>query len=171
MSGRSETSFGLILGCSMNCCSNYSIKYPNTIHVSHCFAISSQRGEQPLTDVRLLNTISNFFNFLLMQVCYAILDELRMRGSTVLQHHRNGEPRLIGSESTLSGRTLGGIHIAMKCSSCGGSEYFNYKKFHSIIMMALVDGDLNIMWVEVGQSESAGDAQSSNKSELKECIE
>ena len=66
---------------------------------------------------------------------------------------------------------LGGKHIAIKCPPDGGSEYFNYKKFHSIILMALVDGDYKFIWLDVGQPGSAGDAQVFNRSELKECIE
>ena len=66
---------------------------------------------------------------------------------------------------------LDGKHIAIKCPPGGGSEYFNYKKFHSIILMALVDGDYKFTWVDVGQPGSAGDAQVFNRSELKECID
>eukprot|EP00057_Strongylocentrotus_purpuratus_P014074 XP_011668548.1 PREDICTED: putative nuclease HARBI1 [Strongylocentrotus purpuratus] len=66
---------------------------------------------------------------------------------------------------------LDGKHIAMKCPSGGGSMYYNYKGFHSIILMALVDGDYKFSWVEVGSNGSAGDAQVFNNSELKEAIE
>ena len=66
---------------------------------------------------------------------------------------------------------LDGKHIAIKCPPGGGSEYFNYKKFHSIILMALVDGYYKFKWVDVGQPGSPGDAQVFNRSELKECID
>ncbi len=66
---------------------------------------------------------------------------------------------------------LDGKHIAITCPSNAGSEYYNYKGFHSIIFMALVDGDYKFSWVDVGSNGSAGDAQVFNRSELKECIE
>jgi len=66
---------------------------------------------------------------------------------------------------------LDGKHIAMKCPKNGGSLYYNYKGFHSVILMALVDGDYKFSWVEVGCNGSAGDAQVFNNGELKEAIE
>jgi len=36
---------------------------------------------------------------------------------------------------------LDGKHIAIKFTKGGGSLYYNYKGFHSIILMGLVDGD------------------------------
>ena len=66
---------------------------------------------------------------------------------------------------------LDGKHIAIQCPRKAGSEFYNYKGFHSIILMALVDGDYKFSWVDVGSNGSAGDAQVFNKSELKECIE
>ncbi|XP_041349310.1 putative nuclease HARBI1 [Gigantopelta aegis] len=66
---------------------------------------------------------------------------------------------------------LDGKHIAIKCPKGGGSLYYNYKGFHSSILMALVDGDYKFTWVEVGSHGSAGDAQVFNNSELKEAID
>ena len=66
---------------------------------------------------------------------------------------------------------LDGKHIAIKCPKNAGSEFYNYKGFHSIILMALVDGDYKFSWVDVGSNGSAGDAQVFNRSELKECFE
>lgn len=66
---------------------------------------------------------------------------------------------------------LDGKHIAMKCPRNGGSLYYNYKGFHSVILMALVDADYKFSWVEVGCNGTAGDAQVFNSSELREAIE
>ncbi len=40
-----------------------------------------------------------------------------------------------------------------------GSYYYNYKNFHSIILMALVDGDYKFTWVEVGANSTSSDVQ------------
>lgn len=66
---------------------------------------------------------------------------------------------------------LDGKHIAIQCPKNAGSEYWNYKKFHSIILMALVDADYKFSWVDVGANGSAGDGQVFNGSELRECFE
>ena len=65
---------------------------------------------------------------------------------------------------------LDGKHIAMKCPRNGGSLHYNYKGFHSVIPMALVDAEYKFTWVEVGSNGSAGDAQVFNNGELREGI-
>ncbi len=66
---------------------------------------------------------------------------------------------------------MDGKHIAIKFPKGGGSLYFNYKTFHSIVLISLVDADYKIIWIDVGTNGSASDAQIYNFSELCECIE
>ncbi len=72
-------------------------------------------------------------------------------------------PQLLGA--------MDGKHIAIKCLKGGGSLYFNYKKFHSIVLMALVDADYKFIWIDVGANGHASDANICNSSELSEFIE
>ena len=62
---------------------------------------------------------------------------------------------------------IDGKHIAIRKPAKSGTDYFNYKKFFSIILMALVDSNLKFMWVEIGANGSCSDGQIFNESELK----
>ena len=43
-----------------------------------------------------------------------------------------------------------GKHIALQIPANSGSTYFNYKLFHSIIMMAMVDTHYRVILFDVG---------------------
>ena len=55
------------------------------------------------------------------------------------------------------------------CSRCArlGSEYFHYKGYFSLVVLALFDADYKFLWVNVGASGSSSDAQIFNHSKLK----
>ena len=48
-----------------------------------------------------------------------------------------------------------------------GSEYFNYKGYFSLVLLALVDADYKFLWVNMGASGSSSDAQIFNRCKLK----
>ncbi len=52
-----------------------------------------------------------------------------------------------------------------------GSYYYNYKNFHSIILMALVNGDYKFTWVEVGANGTSSDVQIFEDCDLKAAID
>ena len=66
---------------------------------------------------------------------------------------------------------LDGKHIAIKKPKKSGSEYFNYKGFFSLVLLALVDADYNFLWVNMVASGSSSDAQIFNHSKLRRTIE
>ena len=64
-----------------------------------------------------------------------------------------------------------GKHIPIRCPRQGGSLYHNYKGFHSVVLLALVDGDYKFIWVDVGVARSSSDAQIFKHSNLRHKIE
>ena len=58
-------------------------------------------------------------------------------------------------------------HIAMKKPKKSGSEYFNYKGYFSLVLLALVDADYKFLWLHMEASGSSSDAQIFNRSKLK----
>ena len=66
---------------------------------------------------------------------------------------------------------LDGKHIAIKKPKMSGSEYFNYKGYFSLVLLALDDAGYKFLWVNVGSSGSSSDAQIFNCSKLKRRIE
>lgn len=54
--------------------------------------------------------------------------------------------------------TLDGKHIRCINPRAGGSNFFNYKKFFSVVLMALVDANLKFVAIDVGACGQEGDS-------------
>ena len=64
-----------------------------------------------------------------------------------------------------------GKHIAIQNPTEGGSEFYNYKGFYSVILLAVVDANYKFIYVEAGAAGRAGDAGLFNKSTLKKALD
>ena len=61
--------------------------------------------------------------------------------------------------------------IVMKKPMKSGSEYYNYKGFFPLVLLAMVDTEYRFLLVDVGSSGSSSDAQIFNHSRSREKIE
>ncbi len=66
---------------------------------------------------------------------------------------------------------IDGKHVAIRKPMNAGSYYYNYKNFHSIVLIALVDGDYKFTWVEVGPKGTSSDAHIFEDYDLKVAID
>ena len=60
--------------------------------------------------------------------------------------------------------------MAIRFPKNGGSLYYNYEGFHSIILLALVDAKYKFLWVDVGTNGSSSDAHIFNDCYLRSGI-
>ena len=58
----------------------------------------------------------------------------------------------------------------MKKPKKTGNDYYNYKGFFSLVLLALVDTDYRFLWIDCGSSGSCLDAQIFNRSDLRDKI-
>ena len=59
-----------------------------------------------------------------------------------------------------------GKHIAIDCPKFGGSLYYNYKNFHSLVLMAICDSAYRFTYVDIGSYGSENDASIFRRTQL-----
>nr|XP_054768403.1 putative nuclease HARBI1 [Lytechinus pictus] len=116
----------------------------------------------------------NTISLIIPEVCQAIVEEYKdevitcpitpEEWTSVEEVFRNrwNVPHAVGA--------LDGKHVAIRKPAKSGSLYHNYKGFFSVVLMALVDGDYKLLWVDTSAYGSMSDAQIFNESELKDCL-
>lgn len=70
--------------------------------------------------------------------------------------------------------TIGAPHgknLAMRCPSRGGSKWYNYKGFHSLVLLVLVDADYRFLYVDVGASGCGSDGGIFAKTNICQALE
>ena len=66
---------------------------------------------------------------------------------------------------------IDGKHIAIKKPNKSGSLYYNYKRFCSVVLLAIVDANYSFLWCKVGANGSSSDARVFNESTLRGALE
>ncbi len=66
---------------------------------------------------------------------------------------------------------IDGKHVPITQPPKSGSMYWNYKKFFSIVMLAVADANYKFIFLDIGREGSAGDTQIFNHCDLKQYIE
>ena len=112
------------------------------------------------------NTISR----IVPQVCQAIIDtykdEVVVCPNTPEQWRvvTDGFKRRWNFQHCLG--AIDGKHVGMRCPPNAGSLFYNYKDFHSMILLAVVDAEYKFLWVDVGANGSCSDTQVFNSTQL-----
>ena len=61
---------------------------------------------------------------------------------------------------------IDGKHVAIECPKFGGSAYYNYKNFNSIVLMGICDPGYRFTFVDIGAFGSDNDASILNRTEF-----
>ena len=98
---------------------------------------------------------------------------IRCRISAEFQRDRilMRDPMSPGVKLAVTQRHLATGDSCTRCPQRGGSLFHNYKGFHSIVFLALVDGDCKFLWVDLGAAGSTSDAQIFKHTDLRHKIE
>ena len=62
-------------------------------------------------------------------------------------------------------------HMPIRCPRQAWSLYFNYKGFHSLVLMGLVDTDYKFIWFDIAACGSSSDSQIFLYNDLRQKIE
>ena len=127
--------------------------------------------QAPATNI--CNTAGGYhttISLLVREVCQAIVDEYQellsppdteeeWRRISADWYRRWNFPNTIGA--------VDGKHIACKAPPNTGSPFYNYKKYFSIILFAMVSSDYKFLYVDLSAHGHMSDSQIFNQSDLR----
>jgi hypothetical protein len=112
----------------------------------------------------------NTISLLIPETCQAIVDEFE---SKVMPMPRTPDDWHCIAEQFSTRwnyhNTVGAIdgkHVAIRCPAKQGSFYFNYKKFHSIVLLAIADAGYKFIYTDIGSNGRCSDAGIFRESEI-----
>jgi len=66
---------------------------------------------------------------------------------------------------------MDGKHIVIRSPNKSGSEFYNYNKDYSVILLAIVDANYEFIYVDVGTNGRVNDALVFSKSTFNEALQ
>ena len=117
------------------------------------------------------STVSNIIHETCDGICQALLEKYLTAPESTEDWLRIAEgfqdewnfPHCIGA--------VDGKHICMECPRNGGSAFYNYKNFHSRVLMAVCDANYCFTMIDVGGFGRDNDASILNESEFGQAFE
>lgn len=117
----------------------------------------------------------NTISIIVREVCKALYEEYRQEVWTVPKTAEEWRTVAEGFATRWNFHhclgAIDGKHIAIKKPRKSGSTYYNYKRFYSIVLMAVVDADYSFIWCGLGYPGASSDAGIFNRSSLKRALD
>ncbi|CAF3863201.1 unnamed protein product [Rotaria sordida] len=126
--------------------------------VAHLFGIGKSTAAQLLHDF-----CEVFVNLFFHRLIKFPVNDQQVKQTTDAFLNKYGYPMCIGS--------IDGTHISIEPPIGEETDYFNYKKFHSIILLGVVDASLKFSYVNIGAPGRCNDAFVYNRSTLFEVMQ
>ncbi|RCN25196.1 hypothetical protein ANCCAN_29093 [Ancylostoma caninum] len=118
-------------------------------------------GKQTISTVVM--EVSEAINRILRSDAFPPITRESLTETAMKTQQRYDYPRAVGF--------MDGKHIALKKPAHSGSAYWNYKSFHSIILLAICDCDYNFISFDIGSPGRAGDAGVFRNSPIRDFFE
>ena len=115
------------------------------------------------------STVSAILRQVMRAICRALKSSIKVPGANEwakieMEFRRKWNfPQCVG--------TIDGKHIRIKKPPASGSQYFNYKGFYSVVLLAVVDANLRFILFEHGASGSCSDGGVLQKSTIGKKLE
>ena len=118
-----------------------------------------------------MSTVSNIIRVTCDGICQALVEKYLTAPESTEDWLRIAEgfqdewnfPHCIGA--------VDGKHICMECPRNGGSAFYNYKNFHSMVLMAVCDANYCFTMIDLGGFGRGNDASILNESEFGQAFE
>ena len=104
-----------------------------------------------------VNTICNFIPTTCQAIIEAYMEECLQSPMTAAawEEVAEGFSRRWNFHNCLG--AVDGKHVAIRCPGNSGTFYYNYKGFHSIVLMAVVDANYKFIYVDIGANGICSD--------------